>query len=232
MTVVDMTNTLGVTPSNVADINKDKNPDGYEEAYRKAREECVKKLKENQTASYETTKESLTLALVWGHLLDNLTFTGPLPEKALEEAKKTAREQVEYYYSYYSSDPLFLETFPNIDLYAASTYMWGYDVEEYDGYEDYIDTYYAPRAVKQMLLTFGIYKNFINDEKVLNARYEEIISEIIVANTAADGAPTRAEVIEYFGEDYLRDTAITELCNEYLIKNNTIDWDLYKDTDK
>jgi hypothetical protein len=110
--------------------------------------------------------------------------------------------------------------------------MWGYDAEEYDGYEDYIDSYYAPRAVKQMLLTFGIYKNFINDEKALNARYEELISEIIVANTAADGAPTRAEVIEYFGEDYLRDSAITELVNDFLTKNNTVDWNLYKDTDK
>lgn len=232
MTVVDMTQTLGVTPTNLADINKETNPDGYEEAYRKAREECVSKLKKLQQENNDAAKETLTLSLIWGHLLDNLNFTGTLPAEAIEEIRKSAREELEYYYSYNSSDPLFLETFPNRDLFAASSYMWSYDVTEYDGYEDYIDNYYSIRAVKQMLLTFGIYETFIDDEKKLSTYYEELISELIAANTQGDSVPTRADVIEYFGEDYLRDTAIAELVNDYLVENNTVDWNLYKNTDK
>lgn len=235
MTTADMINVLGFTPTNLSKINKETNPDGYEEEYRKAREACLAQFKKDLEEQNKTSTESVTLSLIWNHLLDNLEFTGELPKEALDEVKEALREQVEYYYSYYSSDSAFLEQFPNIDLYAASVYMWNYDAKEYDGYEDYIDNYLAPRSVKQQLLTFGIYKAFINDKTKLDAKYEELIAEIIEVNTEGDQAPTRKEVIEHFektyGKYYITDQATVELVNEYLAEKNTIDWNTYKDKD-
>lgn len=217
MTLVDMTNTLGFTPENKTDLAA-------------ARAECLTALKKQAEESNKTNEPTVKLGLVWNYLLDHLAFTGTLPAEALNEAIKSAKEQVEYYYNYYySSDALFAETFPNIDLYAASSYMWNYDAADYDGYEDYIENYYAPRTVKQMLLVYGIYNTCINNENALSTEYESLMAEIIAANTTETSSVTRQEVIDYYGETYLREQSILALVNKYLTDNNQIDWNTYKD---
>ena len=55
------------------------------------------------------------------------------------------------------------------------------------------------------------------------------MAEIIAANTTETSSVTRQEVIDYYGETYLREQSILELVNNYLIENNRIDWDTYKD---
>ena len=216
MTLADMTNTLGFTPTDKADLTA-------------ARAECITELKKLAEESNKTNEPTVKLGLIWNYLVDNLVFTGALPEEALNEVIASAKEQVEYYYNYYSSEELFTKTFPNIDLYAASSYMWNYDAAEYDGYEDYIENYYAPRTVKQMLLAYGIYNTCINDENALSAEYESQIAEAIAASTTETTSVTRQDIIDYYGETYVREQAIIALVNNYLIENNTIDWDTYKD---
>ena len=234
MDKADMINTLGFTPSNLSKLDKTK--DDYEAECEKAREECVAHFTKQMEQSHKETTESMTLSLIWNHLLDTLDFTGALPEEAIEEMKTSLRQQVESAYSQYSTQSAFFEQFPNIDLYAASSYMWNYDVKDYEDYEDYIDNYLAARSVKQQLLVFGIYETVLKDKKALNAKYEELIVEIIDNSTTETETPTRKEVIEYFekyyGKHYLKDQAKLELVNDYLAEKNTIDWNTYKESGK
>ena len=234
MDKADMINTLGFTPSNLSKLDKTK--DDYEAECEKAREECVAHFTKQMEQSHKETTESMTLSLIWNHLLDTLDFTGALPEEAIEEMKTSLRQQVESAYSQYSTQSAFLEQFPNIDLYAASSYMWNYDVKDYEDYEDYIDNYLAARSVKQQLLVFGIYETVLKDKKALNAKYEELIVEVIDNSTTETETPTRKEVIEYFekyyGKHYLKDQAKLELVNDYLAEKNTIDWNTYKESGK
>ena len=220
MTLADMTTTLGFTPTDKSNLEA-------------ARTECIDYYKKNTDSSYEQTLEQISASLIWNYLLDTIEFSGELPEKALEEMKETLRLTIENEYANNSAQySNFTAIYPNIEFYAQDT--WGYDAKDYESYEDYIDSYLASRSVKQQLLTFGIYKTFLNDKKVFDAKYEELIAEIIDASTTSEGIPTRKEVIEYYekyyGKHYLSDTVKSELVNEYLIKNNSIDWNTYKDS--
>ena len=212
MDLTDMINTLGFTPTDKTDLSA-------------ARAECIVEMTKRAKEDNAANEPTLKLGLIWTHLLDNLKFTGTLPKEALDEVIASAKQQVESAYnSLYSSDELFAEVFPNIDLYAASSYMWSYDATEYDGYEDFIERYYAPRTVKQALLVYGIYDVCINDEKALEAEFDALITEIIAANTNENGTVTREEILEYYGETYLREQTLAQMVNDYLLANNTVDF--------
>ena len=215
MTLADMVNTLKFTPTDKKDLDA-------------ARTECLAHFKKTLTEDHDSTVKSTKLSLIWTHLLDNLVFTGTLPEAAITEMKNYYKQQLEYEYSQYSgSTSDFSALFPEIDDYAV--YVWGYEKEDYEGYEDYIEKTLATRSVKQQLLTVGIYRTFINDKAKLDAELEELINMIIENNNKDTKTYVRQDVIDYYGEDYLRDSAMATLVEEYLLEKNTVDWDQAKD---
>ena len=48
----------------------------------------------------------------------------------------------------------------------------------------------------------------------------------MAAQIAAGYSVTEEQIIEYYGEDQLRATAINELVQEYLLANNSVNWEL------
>ncbi len=180
-------------------------------------------MKEMLAKSYEATVENAELTVIWNALLDSLEFI-KLPELALTEMKDYFRNDASYGINaiYYSSGSTY-----DIETFAQS--YWGYDTDEYESYEKYIDEYLAPRAVKQRLLHEGIYKSFINDEAELDRRFEALVQEIITANTTEEGVPTREDVFNHFGETALRERVREEMVSDYLRENNTVDFTASKE---
>lgn len=206
-----------------------------------ARDECLKSIMEDQKAQYKSQEEYLKLLLIWEHILDTVEFTGALPEQALDEVKASAKELIEYNYSsLYSTDELFRETFPNIELYASSVYatsafsnmvptvLWEYNSKEYESYEDYIEQVFAPAVVKQNLLAFGIYKNFINNEEELKRRADEYIDNVIASYAAQGKTVTREMLLENNDINTLYDRITVEMVKEYLLSKNSVNYELEK----
>lgn len=180
-------------------------------------------MKEMLAASYEETVKSAELSVIWTAFLDTIEFI-KLPEQALTEMKDYFRNDASYGINaiYYSSGSTY-------DIETFAQFYWGYDTDEYESYENYIDEYLAPRAVKQRLLHEGIYRTYINDDAELERRFEALVGEIITANTTEQGVPTREEVFSYFGETALRERVREEMVSDYLRKNNTVDFTASKE---
>ena len=180
-------------------------------------------MKEMLAASYDDTVESAELSVIWEALLDTLEFI-KLPELALSEMQDYFRNDGSYGINaiYYNSGSTY-----DIETYAQM--YWGYDTDEYESYEDYIDEYLAPRGVKQQLLMEGIYRYYINDEAELERRFEALVQEIITANTTSEGTPSREVVFNYFGETYLRESVRQEMVSDYLRAKNTVDFTASKE---
>ena len=106
---------------------------------------------------------------------------------------------------------------------AFGAYMYGYDTKEYTSVEDFIRESYAPETVKNNLVAVGVYKKFINDESKLNAEIDELIDELMVSSGTND---RNTAISSAGGENAVRQEAIIRLAQEYLIANNTIDWNV------
>ncbi|MBQ9736508.1 MAG: hypothetical protein IJV96_06980 [Clostridia bacterium] len=228
MTVADMNNSvLAALAQSVGkedlSVPSDKSKD---EAA--ARAYCLETVKTELLASYDDTVKSVKISLIWEYLFETLAFD-KLPEEEVKKAKDGVIDELEYYYEYYkSSISGFESTYPNIEKYAPD--FFGYDKTEYDSYEDFA-TYYAESSVKQQLLYYGIYNNYIDDEEALTARVNEMIDEVIEASTTTDKdgkteAPTREEVLDYYGAATLRYYALVEAVQDYLVEKNTVDFTL------
>ena len=194
------------------------------------RTECIAEYKKQLADSYDASVKSVALSLIWEHLLETLVFD-KLPEKPLNDLIEEATLAVESSFdSLTGTQSLY---YRDINEYAAA-YYFGYDEDDFTDYKDYIKNSLAPKTIMQNLLYPAIYKALINDQKKLDAAVEELIAEIIEYNATEDettGAitkPTRKEVIDYYGNDYLRNYAISGLVDDYLVENNTIDWDTAK----
>lgn len=194
------------------------------------RVECIAEYKKQLAESYDATVKNTAVSLIWEQLLETLSFI-KLPEEPVKELIKEATDALKSSYDSLSSAQKLY--YRDIDEYAAS-YFFGYDEEKYSGYADYIENSLAPKTIKQSLLYPGIYKTLINDQKKLDAAIQESIEEIIESNatvnetTGAVEKPSKQDVIDYFGNDYLRNYAISGLVDDYLAENNTIDWDTAK----
>lgn len=193
-----------------------------------ARAYCIETVKTELLAAHDDSVKSTKISLIWEYLFDTLVFD-KLPEDEVKTIKDSVIDELEYYYDYYKSTMTgFENSYPNIDKYAPD--FFGYDKSEYDSYEDFV-TYYAESTVKQQLLYYGIYNSYINDEAKITARVNEMIDEAIAANTTTDKdgnttAPTREEVLDYYGMATLRQWAIVEAVQDYLVAKNTVDFTL------
>jgi len=83
------------------------------------------------------------------------------------------------------------------------------------------------------LLLPAIYNTFINDVTKLDAAIEEYLAEEIALAAAAGQPVTRQEILdgfkENYGDDYwtlLRQDMINTVVCDYLVENNTIDWEM------
>ena len=230
MTIADMTNDL--LPALEQAVGKSEGDLALKGELLKdtvaARAYCLETVKTELLAAYDDSVKATKVGLIWEHLFDVLVFD-KLPEEEVKKTKDGVIAELEYYYDYYKNSMSgFENSYPNIDKYAPD--FFGYDKTEYDSYEDFA-TYYAESTVKQQLLYYGIYNSYINDEAKLTARVNEMIDEAIEVNTTTDEsgkttAPTREEVLDYYGMATLRYWALTEAVQDYLVEKNTVDFTL------
>ena len=185
------------------------------------REKCIEFVTKSFEESYDETEKKTAISLIWETLLAEISFT-TLPEQAVEEAYEMLYGQLlnEFYNNNGNS--------VHPDLNDFGVHYYGYDTEEYEDLASYLNEYLVPNYVKQQLLVHGIYKNLIDDPKdaKLKAAYDKTVDELVAAQIAAGYSVTEEQIIEYYGEDQLRATAINELVQEYLLANNSVNWEL------
>ncbi len=182
------------------------------------REKCIAYVTDLLRVQYDETEKDTALGLIWKKLLDDITFAS-LPEEAVAEIYEQAYGSLlnNFYYNGGSS------YYPDLNEFGAV--FFEYDIAEYAKVTDYLNEYFVPRYVKQQVLVHAIYAELIDDakEKALDAKYEEWVNTLM--SEAGQGV-TKEEVVEYYGESYIRSLAITDLTNEYLLENNAINWEL------
>ncbi|MBE6655759.1 MAG: hypothetical protein E7609_02675 [Ruminococcaceae bacterium] len=193
-----------------------------------ARGECFDFLKKELGGAYDETVKMTAEQLVYNYLLENLVFTN-LPADEVAAMEEYAKQSVEADYA--AMDAASKRNYRDIEQFAAS--YFGYDEKEYEGYEHYIETYLAPYEIKASLLLPAIYNTFINDVTKLDAAIEEYLAEEIALAAAAGQPVTRQEILdgfkENYGDDYwtlLRQDMINTVVCDYLVENNTIDWEM------
>ena len=184
----------------------------------KERQACIAYVTDKLSKDYDETERETKLALIWQTLLETLEFA-TLPEDALEEAYDSIYASIvnAFYYqggsSYYA------------DLNTFGPVYFGYDAEEYGSLADYLNDYMVPNYVKQQLLVYGIYNELVNDkgEKKLKAAYDEWVTTL--TEEAGSGA-TEQQIVDYYGETYIRSLAIGDVVADYLLENNEVNWEL------
>ena len=182
------------------------------------RGKCIEYVTDVLTLDHDETKEETALGLIWQKLLDEIEFDS-LPEEAVAEIYESAYGSLlnNFYYNggsaYYT------------DINAFGPVFFSYDATEYEKVTDYLNDYFVPRYVKQQMLVYAIYGGLVEDPKgaKLDEKYEEWVDSLTA--DAGEGV-TEEEVIEYYGEDYIRSLAIADLANDYLLENNSINWEL------
>ena len=206
-----MTETLGFAPDAADDIAK-------------KREKLFAFVKNGMKDSYNETEKNTAVSLIIEAILEDLTF-GELPKKAVEEAYEMMYVSFlnDFYYNGGSAE--------YADLIAFGPAYFGYDAEEYESPEKYLNEYLVPNYVKQQLLLCGIYYELIDDPKgaKLTEAYNGWVDDLVAS--AGTGA-TKELVVAQYGEEYIRMLAITDLATEYLLENNSVNWELAPETEK
>ena len=207
MTLADITNSIGFSP---ADVNA---------PIETIRENAIAFVKEEEEKAYPENVKEASLALILKRILQDAVFTS-LPEEAVEEIATQQIQYINYMYSYYAeSDASFNAAFADLNAFGAYTY--GYSVSEYDTVEEYIRESLAPETVKNNMIATGVYTKFVNDETKLSAKMDEVIDELMIQYNSSD---RDAVILSAGGERAVRQEAVIRLSQEYLIANNTIDW--------
>ena len=182
------------------------------------RQACIAYVTDMLSKDYDETERETKLALIWQTLLEKLEFAS-LPAEAVEEAYDSIYGSIvnAFYYqggsSYYA------------DLNTFGPVYFGYDAEEYGSLADYLNDYMVPNYVKQQLLVYGVYNELMNDkgEAKLKVAYDEWVKTLV--EEAGSGA-TEKEVIDYYGEAYIRSLAIGDVVADYLLENNDVNWEI------
>lgn len=180
------------------------------------RQYCITYVLEHLAVDYEESKRETKLALVWQTLLETVAF-GALPEEAIEEIYSSAYSAAVSSFQSYK--------FSYADLNAFGADYFGYDLEEYPSLEDYLNEYFVPNYVKQQLLVYGIYNELVDDpkEEKLAAAYDEWVATLM---KESGSGVTEKDVIDYYGDTYIRELAISDVAADYLLEHNEVDWDL------
>lgn len=186
--------------------------------------------------SLDSTRKQYALNLIWQGLAEGIAFDS-LPKSALDEAKQTTINSFLSTYSqnYYQYQSSFTAAYPTIEDYARA--YFGYSADEYEDYETYIEENIAPISVKKQLLLYAIY----NSGEIENTyeKYMELLNKTIdsvIENAASqDKTITRDEALENlsyqyvqagYSADYLKNSIISQIVNDYLYEKNTVDWEL------
>jgi len=195
-----------------------------------AREKYFAHMKTELASTREDTEKQTKISLIWQKLLEDLTFASlPEEEKALAAAEFLYEIESQYSYnaSMYSD---FTVYYPTIDDFARD--YFGYDEEEYKSCEEYVNNYLAPQGVKQKLLIHQIYEKLgvKNDTEKYNSLRKELIDALIADAASQNATITEQEAVDWYAENYgtnyLHETVVTEMVNDYLIANNTVDFEL------
>ncbi len=206
-----MTETLGFAPDAADDIAK-------------KREKLFEFVKNGMKESYDETEKSTAVSLILEAILEDLSF-GELPEKAVDEAYEMMYVSFlnDFYYNGGSAE--------YADLIAFGPAYFGYDAEEYDSPEKYLNEYLVPNYVKQQLLLCGIYYELIDDPKgaKLTEAYDGWVKDLVAS---AGAGATEELVVAQYGEEYIRMLAISDLASDYLLENNSVNWELAPETEK
>lgn len=198
-----------------------------------AREKYFAHIKEQLTESYESSVRTAALSLIWNHLLDTLSFTS-LPEEAkTDNALEVLYELENTYntYAYQYSD--FKQYYPTLEDFAR--YMFGYTEEEYANYSDYVNGVLAVKVTKQNMLYAAIYNRLgvKDDTAKYNTVRARLIEELKESAASQGTTITDEEAVKYFndnyGATYLDQMIMQEMVEDYLVANNTIDWELSAD---
>lgn len=195
-----------------------------------ARAKYLASVKEELAKSYDESVESNALALVWKYLCENVKFE-KLPEAQVSEYAVYFLDSITSTYEYYAAnDPSFALSFPTIEDFGPA--YFNYDAKDYNTYGDFVNNSLAPNTVKQALLTYAIY-NELGGLKANTAEYSRVQKEIIDREIAAAKESgetiTEADILAHNDGETLHELVITEMVNDYLVSNNTIDWELSED---
>lgn len=196
-------------------------------------EEARKALRDAVTDTMTANRKDTQVSLIWEELIESVPFAS-LPETALNEAKLSLEAQyISAYSSYAQSDASFAAMYPTADDAAPS--YFGYADGEYEGYKDYIEKVAAPQAVKQKLLLYGIYgEEKLFDEKAFDEYYKSTVTDYISQGYGDSEAKLDEICRTNYGYDfrkYVEDNLyMTEKVNDFLVENNTVDFDLLPET--
>lgn len=182
------------------------------------REKCMAYVKSSLEESYADEEEQIALSLIWEALLEDMTFA-TLPEEAVKETYEWMYESIlrDFYYNGGNME------YADLDSFGPDYY--GYDKEEYKDLATYLNEYLVPNYVKQQLLVCAIYDRLIDDpkEEKLTKAYDEWVDSL--AAELGTGV-TEEQTVEYYGEEYIRMLAIADLAADYLLENNSVNWEL------
>lgn len=182
------------------------------------RQNCIVYVTKTLSKDYEDSVKQTKVALIWQTLLEELEFDA-LPEAAVEETYDRMYDTVIDVFHTQGYDTAYT------DLNAFAVDYFGYSTEQYATLTDYLNEYFVPNYVKQELLIYGIYNELLRGtvEEKLQAAFDARVDELVAS---AGNGVTEQQVIDGYGEDYIRALAIGDVVEDYLFENNDVNWDL------